>query len=204
MTMPAIASPVAQYAVTSKPHPGLPSRNNSSAAEASNIPKTSSPAPSITNNNTTANTTTSSWATVGKSGTTTSKTINLNTKTKKASRKFILLNAYDERLDAPLPRSDQAATARLLERVRTKKVRNNYQLTGRCEAGSYCDYDHGEKLSPGEKLALTLKARTRSCPLGSGCRDFDCVNGHICPYAKECYHENCWFTGLHDVDTVSF
>jgi hypothetical protein len=132
----------------------------------------------------------SSWATVGKGA---PKTINIASK-KAANRKFILLNAYDERLDSTLPRADQAATVRLSERVKTKKICNNYHLNGKCEAGQYCDYDHGERLSPGEQLVLKQRARNRSCPDRGACRDFDCTNGHVCPYGKDCYNDSCWFS----------
>jgi hypothetical protein len=27
--------------------------------------------------------------------------------------------------------------------------------------------------------------------------------GHVCPYGKDCYNDNCWFQDVHDVDTVS-
>ncbi|KAK6006206.1 hypothetical protein QM012_006616 [Aureobasidium pullulans] len=83
-------------------------------AAPSNLPKTTTPNPSDN----------SSWVTVGKGA---PKTINIAAK-KAPARKFILLNANDECIDAPLPRADPAATTRLLERVRHKKVCNNYHL----------------------------------------------------------------------------
>jgi hypothetical protein len=162
----------------------------SAQAVAANLPKAATPIPSEG----------SSWATVGKGA---PKTINIAGK-KAANRKFIILNAYDERLDSALPRADPAATIRLSERVKHKKVCNNYHLNGKCEAGKYCDYDHGERLSPGEQLVLKQRARNRSCPDRGECRDFDCTNGHVCPYGKDCYNDNCWFQDVHDVDTVSF
>ena len=183
-----------------QPSSVLSSRSNSIAvngvaptpaqAAAANLPKAATPVSSDS----------SSWATVGKGA---PKTINIASK-KAANRKFILLNAYDERLDSVLPRADFAATNRLSERVKHKKVCNNYHLNGKCEAGKYCDYDHGERLSPGEQLVLKQRARTRSCPDRGGCRDFDCTNGHVCPYGKDCYNDNCWFQDVHDVDMVSF
>ncbi|KAI4759512.1 hypothetical protein E4T52_08346 [Aureobasidium sp. EXF-3400] len=156
-------------------------------AAAANLPKNATPVSSEG----------SSWATVGKGA---PKTINIAGK-KAANRKFIILNAYDERLDSALPRADPAATIRLSERVKHKKVCNNYHLNGKCEAGKYCDYDHGERLSPGEQLVLKQRARNRSCPDRGECRDFDCTNGHVCPYGKDCYNDNCWFQDVHDVDT---
>jgi len=156
--------------------------------------KSTSPSPSV-------DSTASSWATVGKSAPG-QKQINIAPK-KPANRKYILLNKYDERIDPDLPKPDASAQARLFERTKKQKVCNNYHLRGHCEAGKYCDYDHGERLSPGEQLALKHRARTRSCPEKSACRDFDCTNGHICPYGTNCYNDGCWFQDLHDVDLVS-
>lgn len=156
--------------------------------------KPSSPAPSTESAG-------SSWATVGKATPGT----NINIAPRKAPlRRFILLNAYDERLDPDIPRVEPAAQQRLFDRIkRNGKVCNNYHLNGKCESGQYCDYDHGERLSPGEQLALKHRARTRSCPDRGACMSFNCTNGHVCPYSKDCYNDGCWFQDVHDVDLVS-
>ena len=53
-----------------------------------------------------------------------------------------------------MPSPQSTAQGRpLSDRTEAQKVCNNY-LLGACEAGQYCDYDHGERLSPGEQLAL--------------------------------------------------
>lgn len=201
--VPTFVPSTVQSNAVAQPNSALSSRTNSFAtsgvsidpsptpaqAAASTLPKTTTPNPSDN----------SSWASVGKGA---PKTINIAAK-KAPARRFILLNANDERIDSVLPRADAAATARLLERVRHKKVCNNYHLNGKCEAGKYCDYDHGERLSPGEQLALKQRARQRCCPERGYCRDFDCTNGHVCPYGKDCYNDNCWFQDVHDIDTVS-
>ncbi|THY37761.1 hypothetical protein D6C99_09471 [Aureobasidium pullulans] len=201
------ASPVVQNAAAFQPKPVLPTRTNSAATGGVSVSPAATPvlsqaaAVKTVTPQSSSDTTggASSWATVGKGA---PKTINVATK-KAPARKCILLNAFDERIDAVLPRTDQAAAARLSERVRNKKVCNNYHLNGKCEAGKYCDYDHGERLSPGEQLVLKHRARTRSCPDRGACRDFDCTNGHVCPYGQECYNDKCWFEEVHDVDTVS-
>ncbi|KAF1350901.1 hypothetical protein BDV97DRAFT_397882 [Delphinella strobiligena] len=154
--------------------------------------RSSSPSPSVDS------TAASSWATVGKA-TPGQKSINIAPK-RSVNRKNIILNQYDERLDADLPKADTSAQQRLFERTKKRKVCNSYHLRGKCEAGQYCDYDHGERLSPGEQLALKHRARTRSCPDKSGCRDFDCTNGHVCPYGTACYNDGCWFQDVHDID----
>jgi hypothetical protein len=201
--IPSFVPSAVQSNATPQPNSALSSRSNSLAtsgvpinpsptpaqAAASTLPKSTTPNPSDS----------SSWANVGKGA---PKTINIAAK-KTPARKYIVLNANDERIDPPLPRADPAATTRLLERVRHKKVCNNYHLNGKCDAGKYCDYDHGERLSPGEQLVLKQRARQRCCPERGYCRDFDCTNGHVCPYGKDCYNDNCWFQDVHDVDTVS-
>ncbi|KAI5273960.1 hypothetical protein E4T47_02870 [Aureobasidium subglaciale] len=199
--IPAFFSPVVQITAAAQSTSVLSSRSNSIATGGASVNTAPTPVQTVTSNAVQAATSNpsgdSSWATVGKNA---PKTINIAAK-KAPARKFILLNAYDERLDSVLPKADQAATTRSTERVRTKKVCNSYHLNGKCEAGKYCGYDHGERLSPGEQLVLKHRARTRSCPDRGDCRDFDCTNGHVCPYGKDCYNDNCWFQEVHDVDT---
>ncbi|KAI5202680.1 hypothetical protein E4T38_05446 [Aureobasidium subglaciale] len=199
--IPAFFSPVVQNTAATQSTSALSSRSNSFATGGASVNTAPTPVQAVTSNAVQAATSNpsgdSSWATVGKNA---PKTINIAAK-KAPARKFILLNAYDERLDSILPKADQAATTRFTERVRTKKVCNNYHLNGKCKAGKYCDYDHGERLSPGEQLVLKHRARTRSCPDRGDCRDFDCTDGHVCPYGKDCYNDNCWFQEVHDVDT---
>ncbi|EME89346.1 uncharacterized protein MYCFIDRAFT_98041, partial [Pseudocercospora fijiensis CIRAD86] len=160
-----------------------------------NSPATSR-APSVDSINSTQN---STWATIGKNGTS-SKTISIAPK-KNPNRKFILLNAYDERIDIELPRTDPGAEARFAERLKKEgKCCNSYHLTGKCDAGEYCDYHHGEKFTPGELLVLKHKARSRSCPKKSACRDMKCTFGHHCKYGPECYSDVCYFVDTHGQD----
>lgn len=129
--------------------------------------KSPSPAPSVDSINGNA-----SWATIGKGAG--GKTINIAPR-KQADRPHILLNAYDERLDKKLPPTDSGAEKRFSERVKTSgKLCNNYHLTGNCPRMEWCDYKHGERLSPGEQLVLKHKARTLSCPSKLMCRDVGC------------------------------
>lgn len=103
----------------------------------------------------------STWATVGKSVSPT-KTINIAAK-KAPPRRCIILNAYEERLDSELPRTDPGAEKRFVDRLKTGKLCNNFHLANNCTAGEFCDYKHGERLTPGEQLVLMHKARGRSC-----------------------------------------
>ena len=43
------------------------------------------------------------------------------------------------------------------------------------DAAEYCDYNHGERLTPGEQLVLKQKAKSRSCPRKGYCRELDCM-----------------------------
>jgi hypothetical protein len=144
----------------------------------------------------------SSWATVGKSSG--AKNIDIAPK-KVAQRKYVVLNVDDERLDAPLPRADPGAEKRFLARTKEfGKSCNSYHLTGSCHAGEYCDYHHGERLSPGEVLVLKHKARSITCPARSKCFDANCIQGHHCKFGgKGCYADNCWFSDTHYMNLVS-
>lgn len=163
----------------------------------SNLSKPASPAPSSDSTSSAAQS--STWAAVGKNGST-NKTINIASAQKPKPR-CILVNAYGERVDEELPRSDPGAEARYGKRVETKgKCCNNFYLTGTCLAGKYCDYVHSEKLTPGELLVLKHKARSRSCPQKSWCHDFNCTFGHNCKFGNECFLERCYFSDTHHMD----
>lgn len=140
-----------------------------------------------------------SWAAVGKKAGAGTKEFDIAPK-KQAQAKYILVNAYDERVDESLPRFDKAAMNRLYQRVSKHKVCNDYHINGHCETGEYCDYDHGERLSKGEQLALMHQARKRCCSNESECNIMACVSGHICPGGQQCYGSTCFFARFHNVD----
>ena len=124
-------------------------------------------------------------------------------KEREALRPFLLLNAYDDRLDTDLPRMDPKAESRFAEQVKTgRKYCNSFHLTGKCEAAEFCDYVHGQKLSPGELLVLKHKARSRTCPERAYCRDVQCTYGHHCRMKGFCTFEDCWFSSTHKYDFV--
>lgn len=158
-----------------------------------NSSKPTSPAPS---------TDASTWATVGKG--TGPKNIDIAPK-KATTRRHVVLNVDDERLDPPLPRPDPGAEKRYLTRIKEQgKCCNSYHLTGQCASGEYCDYIHGERLSPGELLVLKHKARSITCPAKYMCREVDCTFGHHCKFGgKGCFADNCWFSDTHYMDLVS-
>jgi hypothetical protein len=160
------------------------------------VPKAASPAPSAESNGSIL----SSWATVGKSGSS-SKTISIAPK-KAVVRRHIFVNAYDERIDPELPRTDPAAEGRFSERTKTLgKHCNAHHLMGKCERGEYCDYVHGERVSGGERLVLMHKARSLSCPQKFNCLDPTCPYGHHCKFGgKTCYVDRCYFSDTHNMD----
>lgn len=187
------ASPVQRM-----PTPFL-SRQASSGSPLATPPSVTPPPPS------TDTKTSSTWATVGKNGTT-EKKINIAS-AKFVPRKIIILNAMDQRLDAPLAKPDKAAIDRVNDRTQTNKCCNEYHLIGRCNS-QYCPYDHGERLSPQEQLALRHKTRQRSCMQGNSCRSFDCFWGHQCQHSQSVYGcmygDDCHFARMHGKDLVSF
>lgn len=160
------------------------------------VPKAPSPAPSTDSNASTP----ASWATVGKNGNH-AKTISIAPK-KAPNRRHILVNAFDERVDVELPRTDPGAECRFSERTKAVgKHCNAYHLQGRCERGEYCDYVHGERVTGGEKLVLMHKARSLSCPNKLSCVDPGCPYGHHCKFGgKMCFVDRCYFADTHNMD----
>lgn len=181
------------------PHPKrVPPRMPSSVQvnSATFVPKAPSPAPSTESNGSTLG---ASWATVGKSGST-SKTISIAPK-KAVVRKHVLVNTYNERIDIDLPRTDPGAEGRFTERTKAfGKHCNAHHLIGKCERGEYCDYVHGERVTGGEKLVLMHKARSLSCPQKFQCMDPSCPYSHHCKFGKMCFVDRCYFADTHEMD----
>ncbi|KAI6890117.1 hypothetical protein KC325_g109 [Hortaea werneckii] len=75
-------------------------------------------------------------------------------------KRYLLLNAYDERLDPDLPKADGRSWDRFTEltQARGRNFCNNHHLGDKCESGDYCEYLHGPKLTNGELLVLKNKA----------------------------------------------
>ncbi|RMX71169.1 hypothetical protein D0869_15906, partial [Hortaea werneckii] len=112
-----------------------------------------SPAPSASSQAPSA----SSWATIGKG--TTGKSFDVSSRPAPKKR-YLLLNAYDERLDPDLPKADGRAWERFTDLTQTKgrNFCNSHHLGDKCESGEYCEYLHGPKLTNGELLVLKNKA----------------------------------------------
>lgn len=97
-------------------------------------------------------------------------------------RDQVAINRNDHRLDCHLSVSSDAV-AKLKARARNRGLCNKFHLTGSCEAGSQCEFDHSwlpmELLRP-----LQALARSMPCPRRGACRDIECTKGHICQTAE--------------------
>ncbi|KAL1632336.1 hypothetical protein SLS56_003751 [Neofusicoccum ribis] len=135
---------------------------------------------------------------LGKTGMTT-KSISI-APIKQKERKFVLLNAYDQRIDEKLAKVERGALERFHAKISKQKMCNEYHLKGACTLGPTCPYGHGEKLSPVDRLALQHKARNIPCSFLSDCREVSCYYGHNCPYDECSRGDNCYFSMTHDMD----
>ncbi|KAJ9659371.1 hypothetical protein H2201_007396 [Coniosporium apollinis] len=167
----------------------LPQRSKTQPPPVSTSP---TPTPSVTSG------TGTSWATVGKSGTVEK---NISIAPKKATpRKYVLLNADDQRLDERLARPDKPAMDSLHDRITNRgKVCNDFHLLGVCRT-QHCPFSHEPKLTAMEQLALRHKARNKLCSSYDECRDTECYWGHVCPYDPSCTYGVCFFGEMHGID----
>lgn len=126
-------------------------------------------------------------------------------------QRYVLLNAKNERVDERLPPNDPGAMKLLDAKARSndRNFCNHYHLTGACDKGTYCEYQHDVKppLSKAERLALWHKSRGTVCGEGMYCENPYCLNGHHC---KNIYgglicmwSSKCFFKDTHDADVVS-
>lgn len=122
---------------------------------------------------------------------------------KPKEKKFVYLNAYDQRVDEKLAKVERGALERFHAKIAKQKMCNEYHLKGACTLGPSCPYGHGEKLSPVDRLALQHKARNIPCTFLSDCREVNCYYGHNCPYDECTRGDNCYFSMTHDMDRVS-
>ncbi|KAK4182276.1 hypothetical protein QBC35DRAFT_510266 [Podospora australis] len=144
-----------------------------------------------------------SYASVGK--TSSPLTINIAPQKKAApkERPFYLLNKDDERVDVPLPKVDQAVVKRLEDRRNANGANfcNRYHLSNSCKNGNDCQFQHGERLSGAELLALRYKTRNLVCTTGHLCRDPSCNLGHHCNNPGSCFFGGaCRFADFHGMD----
>lgn len=186
------------------PSPPPPVRALSAPAPAPAFAPALAPAPAV------SSTPTSTWAVVSKISN--GPIIDLYSKKKPAPKlKYILTNAANQRVDERLPPADPSAMKSVENKARNqgRNFCNSYHLTGSCDRGDACGYQHESpnSLTPGETLALRHKSRQIYCNDGQWCESFKCLSGHHC---KNIYNgqictwgSKCFFPDGHDVDTVS-
>lgn len=198
------ASPTREF-VPSMPIPAPPAFNNQLASLTSPppTPQVAAPPPTQGPKPTAAmNPTATNWSKITKTITDSDGFTGVTTTKARPSLpdpKVILLNKSDQRIDAKLPKVDSNTKTALEQRIKQQKVCNNFHLLGSCPSGPRCTFQHGERMGMKEQLALRLKARERACPRGSGCRQFDGVCGHSCPW-PDCTWSECFFGNLHTID----
>lgn len=156
---------------------------------------TATPAPSATTSSPEA----TSWAQVGNKGKPNGQNYSIAPAPKK-ERPYILLNAFDQRLDIPVSKAKSNFEGLDARVKRSGKVCNVFHINGKCY-DPYCEYDHDPRLGEAERTALRIKARQRSCALMLNCMDPYCINGHQCVYGPNCaYGDDCFFAETHHMD----
>lgn len=94
--------------------------------------------------------------------------------------KYALFNAANMRVDERLPAVDPISIRSLENKARAQGCNfcNHYHLTGSCDKNGNCEYQHGAKLSPSERLALWHKSRGIVCSDQQWCESPYCLSGH--------------------------
>ncbi|KAF1991012.1 hypothetical protein K402DRAFT_368779 [Aulographum hederae CBS 113979] len=158
------------------------------------------PPPSVGTPSNRAELGTTTWATVGKAAGSVKNISIASTKHPIRPRPAIFLNAFGQRLDAPLPNPGKASFDSLYGLIKEQKVCNDHHLYGECSAGhKLCQYSH-KKLNEGQLVALRHIARKKSCSFLGDCRDVHCYMGHVCP-DEDCYFgTSCHFYDTHGID----
>jgi len=99
---------------------------------------------------------------------------------------FVLVNENKHRIDPQLPVIAPEIMNRLKARVDKRRVCNSFHLSGSCDAGDRCGFDH-EPLDEDCLPALEVLALSQPCTRRGGCRLDGCTHGHICQN-PECKH----------------
>lgn len=109
----------------------------------------------------------------------------------------IYLNARNQRVDHPIRYSSREN----IDRLKRKKLCNQFHILGNCSFGDGCTHTHGPKLSSRDIVDLTHIARLSACANGLFCKEANCVCGHRCPRDTCCGY--CKFPDtMHGVDTT--
>lgn len=89
----------------------------------------------------------------------------------------VVINAQGHRLDPQLP--DGSIDASKTLKSRPKRICNEHHLLGACKNGPLCEYDHAP-LPPSLKDGVEALSRSILCSRKGGCRQVDCIKGHVC------------------------
>lgn len=180
----------------------------SSFAGGSSFANSTGLSPTSTASRTSAQTPFTSWAGAAKLGS--NLVIDLYPKKAAAPKlKYVMFNSANQRVDERLPSADIAAIRSLDMKasVQGRNFCNFYHLTGACDKGDKCGYQHDAipNLSAAEKLALRHKSRQILCVDGQWCDSPYCMHGHHCKNGYEnrncSYGSSCFFKETHGGNT---
>ncbi len=99
---------------------------------------------------------------------------------------LVAVNKNNYRIDPQLPVVAPEVMNRLMARVDRRRVCNSFHLSGSCDSGDRCAFDH-EPLDDDCLPALESLALSQPCTRRGGCRLDGCTHGHICQNL-ECRH----------------
>ena len=124
-----------------------------------------------------------------------------------ATEKNVLLNINDERVDQDLGEVDYETSESMLDLIETQHFCSAYHLRNSCAASSVgkpCSFRHGPRLNDDQLRFLKRGPRRKPCDLGSRCRRYDCIYGHVCPNQPRCERGlNCPLYKFHEVDKTA-
>ena len=120
------------------------------------------------------------------------------------SRKPVLLNINDERVDQPLKNEKKRARQNVEAQMKEKKYCTYFHLLDSCKSGEICEYRHGPRLNTDEQIVLENNVRKVPCYTGSRCLDPTCPFGHVCQMDEPCYYgDQCKLAMFHQVDRTA-
>ncbi len=124
-----------------------------------------------------------------------------------STRKSVLLNVDDERVDSPPNAEDLEVRESMLNRAEERRFCSSYHLRGYCSTGTMgvvCKYRHHPALNKQELDILETWARQSPCRAGSSCRMPDCIYGHVCQNQPGCAKGvRCRLASFHRVDKTA-
>ena len=128
----------------------------------------------------------------------------------------VAINGSNQRVDQALPQPTTQVAGKAAQRLRdhlksctengSAKPCQEWYLAGLCAYGNSCALDHHVQFDQAQLEELARMIRQHPCPIGSTCRDNNCVLGHSCPYdadGRSCaFQENCRLIQFHGMDSA--